>query len=263
VLRYTRAMARIALLLFSCVAILPGQSPADFYRQRCAGCHGPAGEGSRAPAFKVPALKQANDPESMVALLRRGVPGTEMASVPESVLDDRAIRGLAAYVLAFRTKADPASSGAAALGEELFRTKGKCLDCHRLNGNGRPLGPDLSTIGRDRDPKWLRRAMIDPQAEIYDSFEGYRWVIEIPDNYLLVELVTKSGEKVTGPRINEDAFSIQIRDGEGRIQSFLKSELREVVKHPGKSPMPSYEKVLSSTELDSLVAYLSTLRGTR
>jgi len=258
-------MTRIMLfLLLPCVAILPGQSPADLYRQRCAGCHGPAGEGSRGPALRVPALKQANDPESLVALLRRGVPGTEMVAVPASVIDDQAIRALANYVLAFRTNEDHSGLfDPAARGKELFRTKGKCLDCHRLNGEGRPLGPDLSSIGRDRDAKWLRRALIDPQADIYDSFEGYRWTIEIPDNYLLVEVATKTGEKIAGPRVNEDAFSIQIRDSDGRIRSLLKSEISELVKRWGKSPMPSYEKVLTAAELDSLVAYLSTLRGTR
>jgi len=263
-MRYTRAMTRLVFLtLLPVVITLRAQTPAGFYRQRCAGCHGPSGEGSRGPALKVAALKQANDPESLVALLRRGVPGTEMAAVPESVIDDRSIRALANYVLAFRTNSGSGLSGAAAQGEELFRTKGKCLDCHRLNGEGKPLGPDLSAVGRDRDPKWLRRALTDPQADIYDSFEGYRWTIDLPDNYLLIEATTKGGEKITGPRINEDAFSIQLRDSEGHIRSFLKSELDSLVKRWGKSPMPSYENVLSSSELDNVVAYLSTLRGSR
>src|ERR1041384_6960915 len=146
-MRYTRAMVRFVFLtLLPFIVTLPAQTPADFYRQRCAGCHGPSGEGSRGPALKVAALKQANDPESLVALLRRGIPGTEMAAVPESVIDDRAIRALANYVLAFRTSSGSGLSGSAARGEEFFRTKGKCLDCHRLKGEGKPLGPDLSDV---------------------------------------------------------------------------------------------------------------------
>src|SRR5437016_4442529 len=101
-MRYTPAMARIVLLLLlPCVATLPAQSAAELYKQHCAGCHGPAGEGSRGPALRVPALKQANDPESLVALLRRGVPGTEMAAISASVIGDRPILALAGYVLAF------------------------------------------------------------------------------------------------------------------------------------------------------------------
>src|ERR1051326_6234903 len=159
-------MVRLVTLLLLCVALLPAQSPADLYQRRCAGCHGPSGEGSRGPALRVPALKLVNDAESLVALLRRGVPGTEMAAIPASVINDQAARALADYVLAFRTVSGSGLSGAAALGEKLFRTRGKCLDCHRLNGEGKPLGPDLSSIGRDRDTKWLRRSLTDPQADI-------------------------------------------------------------------------------------------------
>ena len=73
----------------------------------------------------------------------------------------------------------------------------------------------------------------------------------------------KRGERVTGSRLNEDAFSIQIRDGEGRIRSFLKSEVADVRKQWGKSPMPSYKDVFSAAELDDLVGYLAGLRGLR
>jgi hypothetical protein len=114
-----------------------------------------------------------------------------------------------------------------------------------------------------RQTEWLRQVLLDPQANIYDSFAGYRWTISLPDNYLLVEIVTTKGKHVTGSRVNEDAFSLQMRDGEGRIRSFLKSEIAELHKQWGKSPMPSYRDVFSRAELDDLVAYLASLRGIR
>src|SRR5262249_48516842 len=144
-----------------------------------------------------------------------------------------------------------------------FRNKGKCLDCHRLNGEGKPLAPDVANIGQQRDTAWLRRAITDPAADIFDSFQGYRWTISMPDNYLLVEAVTKSGERIAGSRMNEDAFSIQIRDGAGKIRSLLKSELTQLNKQWGKSPMPSYKDVFSEPELNDLVAYLASLRSAR
>src|SRR5688500_15877734 len=174
-MRYTRAMVRGWILPLACAATVLAQTGADLYRQHCAGCHGPAGEGSRGPSLKVPVLKRASDSDSLVNLLRRGVPGTEMPATPVSVIDDRQVRTLAAFVLAFRTGASAAASGAATRGAELFRTKGKCLDCHRLHGEGRPIGPDLTAIGQQRDTNWLRRSLLDPQAEIYDSFGQYRW----------------------------------------------------------------------------------------
>jgi putative heme-binding domain-containing protein len=251
--------------LSAALALAAAAQPApDLYRMHCAGCHGPNGEGSRGPALRVAALQRAGDVESLVALLRRGVPGTEMPAFAASVVNDQHIRALASFVLALRTAAgSSAASAPAARGAELFRGKGKCLDCHRLDGVGKASGPDLSNIGQQRETAWLRRAIVDPQADIYDSFDGYRWTITMPDNYLLVEVATKSGERVIGSRINEDPFSIQLRDGEGRIRSFLKSELADLKKQWGKSPMPSYKDVFSAAELNDLVAYISSLRSAR
>ena len=145
-------------------------------------------------------------------------------------------------------------------GAEIFRGKGKCLDCHRVDGEGQTSGPDLSDIGRHRETEWIRRAITEPESAMYDSFDGYRWTIQIPDNYLLVEIMTLKGEQVRGGRLNEDAFSIQIRDGQGRIRSFSKSDIGRLDKKWGKSPMPAYRDVLSAAEIDSLVSYLSGLR---
>ncbi|HEV3197769.1 MAG TPA: c-type cytochrome [Bryobacteraceae bacterium] len=255
-------MRRWVLGVIAC-ASLSAQTPRDLYLAHCAGCHGPSGEGSRGPALKAVALQRANDPDSLVVLLRRGIPGTEMPALAPETVADQPLHELAIYVLGLRTKAQGAATDRPGRGAELFRTKGKCLTCHRVNGEGHTSGPDLSDIGRLREPQWLRRAVVEPEAALYDSFGGYRWTINLPDNYLMVEVSTRSGDRITGSRLNEDAFSIQIRDGEGHIRSFLKSEVSEVRKQWGRSPMPPYRDVFSSGELEDLVAYLVSLRGLR
>jgi len=243
--------------------VLEAQTGPEVFKSHCAGCHGPTGEGSRGPSLRVPLLKRAHDIDSLVSLIRRGIPGSEMQAIPAQVIGDAQLRAVAAYVLALGTDVKENAGVGIARGAELFRTKGKCLDCHRVNGQGKALAPDLSDVGRHRDLNWLRRAVVEPQAEIFDTFSSYRWVILTPDNYLLVELTTKAGDKITGHRLNEDAFSIQIRDSEGRVRSFLKNEIRDLRKRWGESPMPSYKGVFSASELDDLVAYLASLRGAR
>ena len=198
-----------------------------------------------------------------MALLRRGIPGTEMPALPEEVVPDEPLRRLADYVLGLGARGKEANAEMAPGGATLFRGKGKCLACHRVNGAGGTSGPDLSDIGRTRQPEWLRQAVVQPEKALYDSFGGYRWTINIPDNYLLVEVTTHAGERISGSRLNEDPFSIQIRDGNGRIRSFLKDELTEVHKQWGQTPMPSYRAVFSATELDELIQYLASLRGIR
>ena len=59
--------------------------------------------------------------------------------------------------------------------------------------------------------------------------------------------------------MNEDSFSVQIRDAGGVVHSFRKTELRQLRKEPGKTAMPSFRGALSAAELDDLVAFLAGL----
>jgi hemerythrin-like domain-containing protein len=61
---------------------------------------------------------------------------------------------------------------------------------------------------------------------------------------------------------NEDTFSVQIIDQAERLCSFLKEHVKSVI-HENTSLMPIYtEQMLSDGDLQDVVAYLSSLRGT-
>jgi cytochrome c oxidase cbb3-type subunit 3 len=77
---------------------------------------------------------------------------------------------------------------------------------------------------------------------------------------LLMTVVAKDGRSVTGVRVNEDSFSVQVRDDSGRSYSFWKNEIAKTDKQRGKSPMPSYKGRLAEDELTDLVAYLASLK---
>ena len=60
----------------------------------------------------------------------------------------------------------------------------------------------------------------------------------IDSNYQSVVVVTHRGQVITGVQVNEDNFSIQLREQQtGRFYSFLKRDLEEVNKQK-KSIMP-------------------------
>ena len=80
-------------------------------------------------------------------------------------------------------------------------------------------------------------------------------------NFLFVRVVAKTGETIAGERVNEDTFSIQLRDMTGRTHSFLKSEVAAVHKDWGWSPMPAAGAVLSNDEVVDVVAFLTSLKG--
>jgi hypothetical protein len=75
-----------------------------------------------------------------------------------------------------------------------------------------------------------------------------------------VRVTTASGETIEGIRANEDSFTIQIKDASGHYHSWRKQELKELRKLRGETPMPSFDGILSATEIEDLVAYLISPR---
>ena len=83
----------------------------------------------------------------------------------------------------------------------------------------------------------------------------------VPEDFLQVRVTTRDGRRLTGVRLNEDAFSIQLRDLSDQVHSFWKNEIAELSKDHGQSPMPGYGTLLTAAEIDDLVAYLASLQG--
>jgi putative heme-binding domain-containing protein len=132
-----------------------------------------------------------------------------------------------------------------------------------ISGAGGRMGPELTAAGRTRSAEYIRESILNPSAAVPEKFAEYRLVIPMPDNFLVVKAVTRDGRTIEGVRLNEDPFTIQIRDFRDVLHSLAKSELKELVKKPGESMMPSFREKLTGAELDDLVAYLLTLRGGR
>jgi cytochrome c oxidase cbb3-type subunit III len=224
------------LVLFGALHAQTGES---LYLSQCAVCHGQLGEGGRGPSLARPTLRHAPDDAALYTVIRRGIPNSAMPGIG---LAEREIQLLIAHVRSLgRVPTPPQLPGNPQRGEALYNGKGACAPCHRV------FGPDLAGIGARRSPAHLRASLTDPNADL-------------PPGFLLVEAVTHAGRKLSGARVNEDTFSLQLRDPAGAIHSFWKSELREWKRLPGRSPMPSYRGVLTDAELDDLTAWLASLQ---
>jgi hypothetical protein len=116
-----------------------------------------------------------------------------------------------------------------------------------VNGRGSYAATDLSDIGIIRSIDYLGRSLVDPAVS--DSPEHRR-----------IRAVRRDGVAVTGRRLNEDTFTVQLIDSKGNLISLRKPELKvyEIVKG---STMPSYRERFSPAELDDVVRYLYSLKG--
>lgn len=237
---------------------LIGAEPEALFLTHCAPCHGAKGDGGRGANLAVRRLLHAPDDAALSAVIRDGIPGTQMPGTRMTADENLA---LVAYVRGLGRSQAASVAGDAVKGEALFWEKGHCGGCHTVGPRGGRMGPDLTVAGARRSAAYLRQSLLEPEAEVPETFAVYRRVIAMPDNFLQVRVVTTEGKTITGVRLNEDAFTIQVRDYADRLHSFRKDELRELHWDWGKSPMPSYRDAFTGGELQDLVAYLVSLRG--
>jgi putative heme-binding domain-containing protein len=231
---------------------LASATPADIaagkrlFENQCALCHGVGGSGGRGPALTAPKLRRASDSAELLDLIAGGVERNGMPAF--WFLGEKPIMQVAAYVRSLAAPAsETASRGNAEHGAAVYRAQG-CAACHIATGEGSAFGPELSDVGARRSVAYLRESLLDPEASV-------------PSGFVMVEATLRDGTPVAGVRLNEDTFTIQIRDVSGRFYSFRKQELSNVHKEFSKSPMPSYRGKLSDGDLDDLVAWLASLKG--
>src|SRR5260370_11159483 len=102
-------------------------------------------------------------------------------------------------------------------------------------------------MGLRRTAACLRRTLDDPVSTLLEDF-------------LWVGLVTKQGQRISGVRLREDTFTIQVRAPGESLHSFFKDEFAEIRRNAGSTPMPAYKGTFSEDEREALVAYLASLR---
>lgn len=215
------------------------------YANQCALCHGPNGDLIAGVNLRGGQFRSVVSDQDIRAVISSGVPA---AGMPPFSFRPAELDGLVAFIRAgFDAGGTAVRVGDPALGMSLFEGKGGCLACHRVNGVGSRAAPDLSEIGAIRQAAALQRTLLDPTSAM------------LPINRP-VRVVTSDGRTIHGRRLNEDTYTVQMADEEGRLVSFEKADLREY-EIGTTSRMPSVAATMTADELAHLVAYLLSLRG--
>jgi mono/diheme cytochrome c family protein len=241
------------------------------YDANCGRCHN--NDGAGVPGVELfKQIKRANSDDDIAKLIQTGIPGTSMPShqftTPQALTVVAYLRSMVGVTPAAATTPSGRGSGLAgdaARGKSVFDTKGGCTSCHAISGTGGTTGPDLGPPparaagpggggrggGRGAAPPTtasLERAILDPDADV-----------AVP--YRVFQVVTKSGQTVRGTLLNQDTFSVQMRDQAGDLRAFQKSDLKEHGFLP--SAMPSFRGRLAPQEVADVVAYLLSIRCQR
>jgi putative heme-binding domain-containing protein len=252
------AVTGAVLLLVAAAGTLHAQSSQDhayttqdiqtgsrLYAGQCSQCHGATGDTVSGINLRRGQFRRPMSDEDLRRTIAIGIPGTGM---PPFKLQPNELDGLVAFIRAgFDVGGTAVKVGDAAKGRPLFEGKGACASCHRVNGMGPRVAPDLSDVGAIRSPSQLHRSLTDPVTQM------------MPINRP-VRIVTRDGRTIRGRRLNEDTYTVQVIDEKEQLVSLNKDEIREY-ELSKTSPMPPATRTLNGEELADIIAYLLSLRG--
>ena len=223
-------------------AVAAGQT---LYREKCAVCHGQDATGGMAANLRHSGKVRRGADGTLFGIIREGFPGSTMPPQPDMTKDQ--IWQLVTFLHSIsRPGQTPPLPGDEKAGRELF-TKVGCASCHQVDGTGGFLGPELNSIAAQKASEEIRKAVLEPSAELKVGFET-------------VSANMANGTKIEGVVKNEDLFTMQVLTREGEHETIEKSRIKELSR-PARSVMPgNYGQKLSDEELRNLLAFLDRQR---
>ena len=139
------------------------------------------------------------------------------------------------------------TKGDAKRGKLLYLNTGlvACASCHRLEGVGGAVGPDLSRMWETQSLEKLIEGIVEPSKEIKEGFQTY-------------EAVTLGGQSYKGLKVAESPTDVTIRESNGRDVRLKKDDL-DVLKPSKLSLMP--DNVVSQLSYDQFIDLLAFLKS--
>jgi putative heme-binding domain-containing protein len=134
-------------------------------------------------------------------------------------------------------------------GRDVFYREGanSCGSCHRVQGRGRWIGPDLSTIGVKYGRDELVRSILSPSAAI-----GY--------NFRSAVVALHDGRVLTGLPVEDTSDRLVLKTADGQRTAIRPDQIEER-KSSDVSLMPEgLAETMTNSELIDLLTYLSSLK---
>ncbi|MBI1368337.1 MAG: c-type cytochrome [Planctomycetes bacterium] len=191
--------------------------------------------------FKGELEKLAGDSEGVVAAEAK----RSLRTAPPDAADRPAITDVDGWLKVVSEGGDPET------GRRVFFQPrlAACNRCHRIDGRGGEIGPELSVVGRRATPRWLLESILTPSREIAPQFVAN--VMTMKDGKTLMGIMLPQGGQNGKQTFVDPAgqrFTINTDDLTDR-------KLMDV------SVMPmGLSAALTKEEMRDLVAYLMTLK---
>ncbi len=173
--------------------------------------------------------------EQFIVRLGPNIDRTKLLAMPGD-----ATRGRAVFESASGA-AIPSSGGTPATA-----TAGLCINCHRVNGQGKDFGPELSHIATKYNKAQLLENIVEPSKTIAEGFAMHL-------------LKKTNGEIVTGLLVSKSDTEVVLRDQEKQIH-VPAEEVQRLTPQPVSAMPEGLLSNLTPQEAADLLEYLSTLK---
>src|SRR5919201_1946248 len=229
--------------------VLGAQNPPDIqqtYSKLCGGCHGDNARGTQqGPGLAGNPSVRARSAQSLSNVILNGIPAAGMPAfdLPAGTLD--ALVTMIGSLNAVAAKSNVPGDDAA--GKQFFVGKGNCVSCHLVQGEGSPIGPDLSDVGLELTVDEIREALVNPDARIAPG-------------YGVASVRLRNGRTLRGFARSRTSFDLAIQDLTGAFHALSLDDVSAITDEK-RSQM---ERVTASAdELRDVIAFLSRLSGVR
>ncbi|WDE95772.1 HEAT repeat domain-containing protein [Lentisphaera profundi] len=135
-------------------------------------------------------------------------------------------------------------------GRDVFFNHGsaQCIRCHKVNGFGSEVGPDLSLIGKQRTRAYILQGIVDPGAVVAPG-------------YGVMVIKTKEEGDISGVFMGHTKDGVKLKMADGKLQTYKNVN---IIKHQDPiSGMPPMKYLLKAHEIRDLVEYLCSLKTLR
>ncbi|HMJ66439.1 MAG TPA: c-type cytochrome, partial [Candidatus Binatia bacterium] len=140
------------------------------------------------------------------------------------------------------------AGGNVAEGKKIFieRAEVSCVRCHKINGEGGEVGPDLTGIASRKPRDYILESIVYPNKHIAEGYDS-------------VVVALRNGTTYAGTLKRETETELEVNSPEDGLLHLKKSEIK--ARERALSSMPEeLRQVLTKRDLRDLVEFLSTLK---
>jgi putative heme-binding domain-containing protein len=129
-----------------------------------------------------------------------------------------------------------------------FKTDGvQCRNCHKITGQGKEVGPDLSGVGKKFTRAQILESILQPSKKIEPKWLTY--VVE-----------TVQGRVFTGLLVSKDDKQVVLKDAKDKLTRIAADDV-DVLAAQQKSLMPDLlVRDMTAQQVADLTAFLSSLK---